>query len=558
MASVRAVFRNCGFDRCNEIAEKQIEFEGQTGEFDDAFLRENLLTLVEYTTSQTSGVPDHLKKKKIIFSMVRANPKGFISYLRKKFAQFDVRLGQLFHEDDYILRIVYCSYHPYDQNIRAVVNEPIYLDLPHLRYFEMLTGTIHMSASNELFSFLDVSPHQVARNGVLTASNKTATHTGSILPEKASGFPKGYKVVSFYVDAATLLERAYVLRRDGWRSTIHAYQRMLSRKKVEAIRKRLRNERRVFVNNIIATLPQNVRPEDSDGKTIDIASLTMVAPVSIKLPDSANSIGLVDGQHRLYSYYETKGDDAEIKKLRHHQNLLVTGIIYPEGTSDPERERFEAELFLAINSNQTNAPTALRQEIEVLLKPNSTTAIARRVLERLAASGPLAGHVERHFYEKGKLKTSSIVSFALGPLVKLTGEDTIFKLFVHDQKADIDEGTADEALQAYVEFASTTINTFLGAIKKNIESSRWTPDSSIPGRILAVTYVNSFLILLRKLVEEGLPLDFETISTKVENINDFKFKDYHSSQYARMAKDLFDMYFSTSGTIQVSDDSNAN
>jgi hypothetical protein len=56
-------------------------------------------------------------------------------------------------------------------------------------------------------------------------------------------------------------------------------------------------------------------------------------------------------QHRLFSYYKAREDDQTIAKLRHQQNLLVTGIIYPKGLNEKEAERFEAALFLSINSN---------------------------------------------------------------------------------------------------------------------------------------------------------------------------------------------------------------
>lgn len=115
----------------------------------------------------------------------------------------------------------------------------------------------------------------------------------------------------------------------------------------------------------------------------------------------------------------------KIAKLRNEQNLLVTGIIYPPNTQREAAERFEATLFLAINSNQTNAPAALRQEIEVILKPFSPTAIGKQVMQRLAKSGPLQGHVEAYFFDKGKLKTTSIVSYGLGPLIKLGGDDSL-------------------------------------------------------------------------------------------------------------------------------------
>ena len=297
------------------------------------------------------------------------------------------------------------------------------------------------------------------------------------------------------------------------------------------------------MNNLIATLPEDVHSVDKNGKTIDITKLTKTFPVTISLPQKANSIGLVDGQHRLYSYYQAKNDDLQIAQLRHHQNLLVNGIIYPPGMKRTEQERFEASLFLAINSNQTNAPTPLRQYIEIFLTPHSPVAIGRQVMSRLTKTGPLAGHVEQHFYDKGKLKTSSIVSYGLGPLLKLSGKDSLFFIFQHAEKGLIESGGSDEAREAYVDFATAAINVFLSAIKKNVSIERWTSNSTIKNRLLSVTYINSFLITMRHIIENKNSLDFNKSKVALEGINSFGFRVYHSSQYARMAQKIYEQHF---------------
>jgi DGQHR domain-containing protein len=546
--SVRSVLRDLGFDRVSELAEIEIAFGGQAGEFDDVFLYENLLLLIEYTTSQSSDVTGHLKNKKILFSKVMADTKGFMAYLRTKSTKFDERLGKSFHADKYIIKIMYCSLNSYDEAIKKIVDEPIYLDYPILKYFEKLASVIKMSAMPEVLAFLGLDPTAVAQRGVFPSKSQSDSYDGSILPEWSSGFPPGYKVVSFYVDAAALLSRAYVLRRDGWRGSFHAYQRMVLGSKIEAIRRTLKSDRRVFVNNIIATLPSDVHPEHPGGKTADITTMNNTEPVKIRLPKRANSIGLIDGQHRLYSYYETKEDDEEIARLRNQQNLLVTGVIYPEGLSRAKAERFEATLFLSINSNQTNAPTPLRQEIEVFLSPFSPTAIGRQVMQRLAKSGPLANHVENYFFDKGKLKTSSIVSYGLGPLIKLSGENSLFKLFRHPQKDEIANERSATGLEAYLQFATSTINLFLNAVKANVDPSRWTPDTAVENRLLTVTYVNSFLITLRLLIEHKYKLNFDKLNASLKGLNGFNFKSYHSSQYARMAEKIYEKYFQATGT----------
>jgi hypothetical protein len=161
---------------------------------------------------------------------------------------------------------------------------------------------------------------------------------------------------------------------------------------------------------------------------VNPSQITNTRPVIVQIPDRINTVGLIDGQHRTFAYFEANPDDDEILNLRRRQNLLVTGIIYPKGLSSQSREIFEASLFLEINSTQTNAKSNLKQSINVILKPFAEESIATRVLSSLdRSSGPLSGFIERYWFDEHKLKTTSIVSFALKPLVKLNGNDTLFR-----------------------------------------------------------------------------------------------------------------------------------
>lgn len=497
---------------------------------------------MEYTTSSSGNVSDHVKHKKIIFDRVTSNAEGFLQYLRSKFPAFALRMGDAYYSSRWRLRILYCSRNEVDDAVKDVVNSVSYLDYPVLKYFEKISSAIKLSTLPELLEFIGLEPLEVGQNGKIKSVDSLESYHGSILPEEASGFPKGYKVVSFYADADALLQRAYVLRRRGWRASHKAYQRMIIPNKIEAIRSSLRSKGQVAVNNIIATLPSDVLPVGADNHTIKMSALTETKPVKITLPLRPNTVGLIDGQHRLFSYYRTRDDDQAIAKLRNQQNLLVTGIIYPPDLDDAEAERFEASLFLTINSNQSSAPPELRQEIEVLLNPFSLLAISKQVMERLASSGPLVGYVERYFYDKGKLKTSSIVSFGLGPLLKLMGTDSLYSVFKHDDKKALLTGS-DAVLKDYLQFCTSAINMFLSAVRANVRQERWTTDGSVKDRLLTVTFVNSFLITMRKLIEAGQPLDFESLRKALSGFDTFDTGPFSSSQYSRMAEKIANDYF---------------
>lgn len=285
----------------------------------------------------------------------------------------------------------------------------------------------------------------------------------------------------------------------------------------------------------------DVKPLNNELETVDPGTLNETAPVIVKLPERPNSIGLIDDQHRVFAYHETRDDDAEIAKLRIQQNLLVTGIIFPANVTNTDREKFEARLFLEINSTQMSAKSPIKQAIGLVLDPFSAESIATRLLERLGKEGPLAGLVQRYFYDKEKLKTASIVSYGLKPLVKTGGTDSMFVIWTHTNKEEVSSGSNGEALSDYISFCTSSVNQVLGAIRQNLPKERWTTDPSVQNRVLTTTYVNSFLISIRLLIENKA-FKLNGIKNVFSDINNIDFSLYHSSQYKRMAEKIVESY----------------
>ncbi len=541
---VRATFRGSGFSRIDEIVDKQFSFENQASDLDDVFVYENVIVLCEYTVSKSENVGPHLKNKKVFYDKVNANPVAFVDFLKATFPASVDKFPAVYHKSKLQIRILYCSRYEFDSHYKDNVPGIAYLDYPALRYFVSVVDAIRKSARFEIFHFLGLDVKNIGENGKIVISDSSSEYHGSILPEAHSNFDDGYKVVSFYADPDAILKTAYVLRADGWRDSLNLYQRMISRTKVEGIRSYLKKEKRVFINNIIVTLPSDVKPVDPKSNTIDAKSLVDTAPVKIKLPTKPNSVGLIDGQHRVFAYHETLEDDLEIAALRVQQNLLVTGIIYPENTEIAAREKFEAKLFLEINSNQTSAKSTLKQAIGMVLEPFSNESIAARVLGGLARTGPLAGRVQQYFYDSDKLKTTSIVSYGLRPLVKTKGPDSIFAIWDDPEKNMVAEQQNENALTRYVDFCVKTINVMLSAVRANIPAVRWDTDPKVEGRVLATTYINSFLITMRLLIEKGINIEFDGLKASLTGIGDFDYSTYHSSQYGKMAEKIVQTHFS--------------
>lgn len=546
---VRATFRGSGFYRIDEIVDKQFTYDNQASDIDDVFVYENVLVICEYTVSKPENVGSHLKNKKVFYDKVLADPAGFIDFLKETFPSAKPKFPAAYHKSKLQIRILYCSRYEFDSHYKDNVPEIAYLDYPALRYFVSVVDAIKKSARFEIFHFLGLDVKNIGEAGKINISASSAEYHGSILPEAHSNFDDGYKVVSFYADPEALLRTAYVLRADGWRDSLNLYQRMISRTKVEGIRAYLKREKRVFINNIIVTLPSDVKPVDPDSNTINTKSLVDTAPVKIKLPAKPNSVGLIDRQHRVFAYHESIEDDVEIAALRVQQNLLITGIIYPENTDAAAREKFEARLFLEINANQTSAKSTLKQAIGMVLEPFSNESIAARVLGGLARTGPLAGRVQQYFYDSDKLKTTSIVSYGLRPLVKTKGPDSIFAIWNHPDKGMVAEQKDEKALASYVDFCVKMINIMLAAVRANVPSARWDTDPKVEGRIIATTYINS-LITMRLLIEKGVAIEFEGLRSSLAGIGNFAYSSYHSSQYGKMAEKIVETHFATTASAE--------
>lgn len=534
----------------------EISVDGRKGELDDIFVFENVIILVEYTT----GKPDssHVLKKKPFFEKIQANVPGFLEIARTAYPQLSAQLREVYDDGHYQLRILYVPLHEASQETIAVCPNIFFVQGGTKKYFFSLGKTIQRSARVEFFSYIKLSWGDVGE-GALTSSIQNHVYRGQLLPDSMSSFPKGYRVVSFYADPESLISGAYVLRRDGWRDNSHLYQRILVRSKIAKMRRYLVDHRRVFVNNVIVTLPantdiENLVPQDS-------SSPEKARPVSISIPAAYNTIGIIDGQHRVFCYHE--GNDApepKIAILRRRQHLLVTGIIYPPETKEQARLEFEARLFLEINDTQTRAQPALRQDIETIVRPFSGIAVARRVIAQLARHGAYAGLFQLAYFDSpSKIKTSSIVSYGLRPIVKFDGNDSLFAAWKNPQKNRLKEREkkiakgADyesdlDLLDKYVEFCVKSLNDFFLAAKFSYGTENWDTEADQPSALLRPTSINGLIACLRRVIENGMPLSQEAHKKHMQTFSAFRFSSYKSSQWNALGEALFTKHYNKSGS----------
>ena len=178
------------------------------------------------------------------------------------------------------------------------------------------------------------------------------------------------------------------------------------------------------------------------------------------------------------------------------------------------------------------------------MNPFSSIAISKHVLNQLNQSGPLADLFEEHWFEKSKLKTASIISFGLRPLVKIGGADTLFKVWKGKNKKALQNQEENyEVLKAYKEFCAVQVRNIFIGLRTNIDKQYWKIDRSDPKAILTVTTINGIINCLRILIENKKEGDVAYYTNGFSKITGFNFKGYKSSQYRKMGEDIYKLCF---------------
>ena len=543
---IRLIFSNAGFVL---VPQEDIEADinGQKSDLDNVFIFENLVVVAE-DTIVTTKKEDHLRKKAEFFKHCNDNKSAFIQFLKTNVPAYKNSSANSFNDSDIHLAFLYTSRCEINSTHQQRYPLLKFMDQKVLSYFLSLSKTIKKSARFEIFKFLGIDHEKIGSQKSGTPSNE---YTGLILPETPSGFPTGYKLVSFLIDPATLLRQSYVLRKDGWLDNDFVYQRILVTSKVMNMRKYLIEEGRVFVNNVIVTLPDDVKLIDINNGNTTVSTINASAvkyPVKIQIPQKAGNVGIIDGQHRVFSYHE--GDDTHepiISQMRDKQHLLVTGIIFPKNMVEDDRVRFEAKLFLEINDKQTRTKAALRQVISTIVSPFNDISIAKMIVNDIARRDPMDKVLEQHFFDRGKLKTTSIVSYGMRHVAKLSGNDSFYHIWGNRKKKDLLKDKDMKLLGQYMKFCADEMNVFLKAFKKNIPANMWTTDQKV-SRVLTATTITGLIHCMRILIENNKRGDinhydkgFKKLTGKID-FTPGKFT-YKSSHWKDLGDKIYDICF---------------
>jgi DGQHR domain-containing protein len=535
---IQTTFKNAGFVHLPTSGIERT-FGKKKGELDNVFVYKNVVLVCEDTISATGNVRNHLKNKKLLFDEIASNKKEFIDWLEKTFTDEMTACGS-YPANRYKVFFLYFS----KVGVKLEADD---IDLFHpvrviqpstFNYFYKMASNIRYSSRSDILRYLNLESKDIGSAN--SGSAAKTIETTIIHPVENTGMENGVKLVSFMLSAETLLNNCYVLRKDNWQDSIQLYQRLIERDRIQSIRKYLARKKTTFINNIIVSLPDGTTFQDTNGQPVQPEEVEHFQAHKMLIPDELNSICVIDGQHRIFAHYEGADSlEPEIAKLRDKFHLLVTGLIFPVDMNALERRKFESSIFLDINSEAKQVPPDVLLFIETLSDPFSDLGISRQVLDRMNRSGPFEGLFQMSLMEESRIKTSSIIKFALRYLVAIAATPAATSLFAYwgdsETRTKLVEERSPELLDEYLNWCASQINQYFGAVKEKYKTE-WNDKES---KVLSTTAINGFLIAFRRSLPALGVKDFAGYSTLFGGLTiDFRKGNfaYASSQYAMFSR----------------------
>lgn len=547
---IRNIFVGAGF-KYIPTNDNEMVIGLRTVEIDSLFIYENIWLLCEDTV-KTTDIRDHIRTKNEAFGEITRNLSSFIQKLKELFPEQE----EIFTKyDSQRIKIfgLYISKNDLSlsESDYELFNNLKFIEPKTLGYFQWVVKGIKFSAKNEIFRYLDLKNKDI---GTVSSSSDSAEIMAPIIyPQEFTGLKNKVRIVSFMMSAEDLLKTCYVLRKDNWEDSIWLYQRLIDNNKLKNVRAFIEAKGEAFYNNIIVALPDNVAFKDAAGHYKSIEEIGVLeGNCQLILPRELNSICVIDGQHRIFAHYESGIDskqERKIAELRKQLHLLVTGLIFDKDLRPEERARIQSEIFVEINSNAKAVPQNVLLQIKRIRNPIADESIAQFVVEKLNREGIFLNAFQISELDTGKIKTASIVRFALRYLVTATpaeGKQSLFAYWDGDKEAF--KLSDEEAIKTYVKFCADVLRIYFGAIKKNLKSI-WEDEES---KLLTVISLNGFIIALTRQLSVNGVQDFDFYD-KIFSGWEFDFsKDgfpFTSSQYRKFSTEILESAFKLSQDV---------
>lgn len=211
----------------------------------------------------------------------------------------------------------------------------------------------------------------------------------------------------FLADPESLLKLAYVYRLDLTNPL--GYQRELKKSKIKKINDFLSERGNYFANNLVLSFDS--LSDDDNWSDFEIKQQGAYSDYgTLKIPKQYCSAEVIDGQHRLYGYYDQTGNKKIRKVLesrRVEDRLSVVAITDPDSTYRPR-------LFIDINSNQTKVEARRLWALMADVRPMSLMGFTANVVMVLNKLPTFKNRIHIPGITKRRGKKLNIANFGKG------------------------------------------------------------------------------------------------------------------------------------------------
>lgn len=459
-----------GFKKMNRDSQFVIQYEkdepDQTQQIDVLAVDDETALVVECKTAAKAGTPKDFKTE---IEAYKYKINGIVREIKKQYPGVEVKF-------------IWATQNIVLGKDKERLKDFVYFDEGDIDYYVGLAKHLGSSAKYQLLGRL--------------FKNKKVKNMQSAVPA-IRGKMGGHTYYSFSIEPEWLLKIGYVLHRnDANKGMMPTYQRIIKKGRLQQIRKFVEGGG-YFPNSIIISIDAPKKK----GLQFDLAgnagaSDSQTTLGMLHLPQKYCSAYIIDGQHRLYGYSETKYADTNTIPVVAFENL-------DQGE--------QVRLFMEINENQKAVPKNLRNTLNADMLWLSENYNERRKALRLKIAEGLGETPGSPLYDRvliGENNTTDVRCITMESIDKGLREGQFFTKFDDGEAYKI--GTFDNALPDN-EFAYRLLMPFLMRSLSYIESKlhdEWQLGKEAQGILTTTTgmyaLLHIFSDIIDYLVAEGL------------------------------------------------------
>lgn len=315
------MFYKMGFKVMNDGRDFKLEYSsGLTKQIDVVAIDDDSCLLVE---CKATSQEDYNHNWKTDLEAINGNQQALFNEIKKRYP--NRKCKYIFATKNYVIG---------SQDTERMKNFKIAnFDYDTIQYYEQLVNHLGHAAKYQLLGSLFV--------------NVKIPNLQVDVPA-VEGKMGNLTYYTFLIEPSRLLKIAYILHRNkSNRSTMQTYQRLIKKERLKAIREFV-NQGGYFPNSLIVSI------NSDKGVKFDLGSPKVEGVNSkigiLHLPQNYQSVYVIDGQHRLYGYSETKWADKN--------SIPVVAFVNLPGEE-------QVKMFMDINQNQKPVSKALRNTLNI-------------------------------------------------------------------------------------------------------------------------------------------------------------------------------------------------